>query len=56
MIVVTDEIRTYVMLNYANVNWTSSTQAGSLFGRGGKQSALVCCDKYSDCAEMKFFE
>lgn len=41
LIVATDEIRTYVMLNYANINWTSSTQAGSLFGRGGKQSALV---------------
>ncbi|VDO98440.1 unnamed protein product [Soboliphyme baturini] len=41
MILATDEIRTYVMLNYANVNWTSSTQAGALFGRGGKQSALV---------------
>lgn len=41
LIVATDEIRTYVMLNYANINWTSSTQAGSLFGRGGKQSAVV---------------
>ncbi|KRZ03136.1 Uncharacterized protein T11_17932, partial [Trichinella zimbabwensis] len=41
MVLATDEIRTYVMFNYANVNWTSSTQAGALFGRGGKQSAMV---------------
>ncbi|KFD52274.1 hypothetical protein M514_06837, partial [Trichuris suis] len=41
MVIATDEIRTYVMFNYANVNWTSSTQAGALFGRGGKQSAMV---------------
>jgi len=46
MVVATDEIRTYVMFNYANVNWTSSTQSGSLFGRGGKQSALVSSKIY----------
>lgn len=42
MVVATDEIRTYCMFNYANINWTSSAQAGAITGgRGGKQSALV---------------
>uniref|UniRef100_A0A0K0F7J0 Protein mesh (inferred by orthology to a D. melanogaster protein) n=1 Tax=Strongyloides venezuelensis TaxID=75913 RepID=A0A0K0F7J0_STRVS len=42
MVIATDEIRSYVMLNYAHINWTSSAQAGALTGgRGGKQSALV---------------
>uniref|UniRef100_A0A914XL52 NIDO domain-containing protein n=1 Tax=Plectus sambesii TaxID=2011161 RepID=A0A914XL52_9BILA len=41
MVLATDEIRSYAMFNYANINWTSSTAAGSLAGRGGKQSALV---------------
>lgn len=42
MVVATDEIRTYCMFNYANINWTSSAQAGSITGgRGGKQSAIV---------------
>uniref|UniRef100_A0A915HJU4 Mucin-like protein n=1 Tax=Romanomermis culicivorax TaxID=13658 RepID=A0A915HJU4_ROMCU len=41
LLVATDEIRTYVVLNYANINWTSSTAAGSLNGHGGKQSAMV---------------
>ncbi|PIO64558.1 AMOP domain protein [Teladorsagia circumcincta] len=42
MVLATDEIRTYCMLNYANINWTSSSQSGALTrGRGGKQSALV---------------
>ncbi|KIH49350.1 hypothetical protein ANCDUO_20575 [Ancylostoma duodenale] len=41
MVLATDEIRTYCMLNYANINWTSSSQSGALTrGRGGKQSAL----------------
>jgi hypothetical protein len=41
MVLATDEIRSYAMFNYAHINWTSSTAAGSLAGRGGKQSALV---------------
>uniref|UniRef100_A0A1I7RLD5 Protein mesh n=2 Tax=Bursaphelenchus xylophilus TaxID=6326 RepID=A0A1I7RLD5_BURXY len=42
MVVATDEIRTYCMFNFANINWTSSAEAGALIGgRGGKQSALV---------------
>lgn len=41
LVVATDEIRSYVMFNFANVNWTASTSGGSLSGRGGKQSALV---------------
>ncbi|CAJ0946455.1 unnamed protein product, partial [Mesorhabditis belari] len=42
LVIATDEIRSYVMLNYAHINWTSSTMSGSLTrGRGGKQSALV---------------
>lgn len=42
MVLATDEIRTYCMLNYANINWTSSSQSGALTrGRGGMQSALV---------------
>lgn len=42
MVVATDEIRTYCMFNYANINWTSSAQAGAITGgRGGKQSAIV---------------
>uniref|UniRef100_A0A1I7XE73 non-specific serine/threonine protein kinase n=1 Tax=Heterorhabditis bacteriophora TaxID=37862 RepID=A0A1I7XE73_HETBA len=41
MVIATDEIRTYCILNYANINWTSSSQSGALTrGRGGKQSAL----------------
>ncbi|WKX89454.1 hypothetical protein Q1695_008814 [Nippostrongylus brasiliensis] len=42
MVLATDEIRTYCMFNYANINWTSSSQSGALSrGRGGKQSAVV---------------
>ncbi|KAI6179709.1 Protein mesh [Aphelenchoides besseyi] len=42
MLVATDEIRTYCLFNYANINWTSSATAGALTGgRGGHQSALV---------------
>uniref|UniRef100_A0AC34Q918 NIDO domain-containing protein n=1 Tax=Panagrolaimus sp. JU765 TaxID=591449 RepID=A0AC34Q918_9BILA len=42
MVVATDEIRTYCMFNFANINWTSSATAGAVTGgRGGKQSALV---------------
>ncbi|KAH7726583.1 Protein K03H1.5 [Aphelenchoides avenae] len=42
LVVATDEIRTYCMFNFANVNWTSSATAGAITGgRGGKQSALV---------------
>jgi hypothetical protein len=41
MVMASDEIRSYTMFNFANINWTSSTSAGALFGRGGKQSALV---------------
>ncbi|KAK6044680.1 Nidogen-like protein [Cooperia oncophora] len=47
MVLATDEIRTYCMLNYANINWTSSSQSGALTrGRGGKQSALVSEKSY----------
>ncbi|ETN86795.1 hypothetical protein NECAME_16110 [Necator americanus] len=31
----------YVMFNYAHINWTSSNTAGALQGRGGLQSAIV---------------
>lgn len=41
LILATDEIRSYVIFNYAHINWTSSTSAGTFAGRGGKQSALV---------------
>lgn len=41
MVLATDEIRSYAMFNYANINWTSSMTAGTFSGRGGKQSALV---------------
>ena len=41
MVLLTDEIRTYCIFNYANINWTSSTSAGNFNGRGGRQSALV---------------
>jgi len=42
LVIATDEIRSYAMLNYAHINWTSSSQSGALTGgRGGKQSALV---------------
>lgn len=40
--IATDEIRSYAMFNFANINWTSSATAGALIGgRGGKQSAIV---------------
>ncbi|KAI6182105.1 Protein mesh [Aphelenchoides bicaudatus] len=42
LVVATDEIRTYCMFNFANINWTSSATAGAVTGgRGGHQSALV---------------
>jgi hypothetical protein len=42
LLVATDEIRTYCMFNFANINWTSSASAGAITGgRGGHQSALV---------------
>ncbi|EPB77953.1 AMOP domain protein [Ancylostoma ceylanicum] len=31
----------YVMFNYAHINWTSSNTAGALQGRGGLQSAIA---------------
>ncbi|CDW54207.1 VWD and NIDO and AMOP domain containing protein [Trichuris trichiura] len=41
MVLTTDEHRSYVLLNYANINYTSSTSAGALGGRGGRQSAII---------------
>lgn len=41
VVLATDEIRSYVIFNYAHINWTSSNTAGALQGRGGMQSALV---------------
>lgn len=42
MVIATDEIRSYCMFNFANINWTSSATAGAITGgRGGHQSALV---------------
>ena len=41
MVIATDEIRSYVIMNYGHINWTSSNSAGALRGRGGKQSAMV---------------
>jgi hypothetical protein len=41
MVLATDEIRSYVIFNYAHINWTSSNIAGALQGRGGLQSALA---------------
>ncbi|KAI6197755.1 hypothetical protein M3Y94_01262500 [Aphelenchoides besseyi] len=41
MVLATDEIRSYVIFNYAHINWTSSNTAGALQGRGGMQSALA---------------
>ncbi|VDP43093.1 unnamed protein product, partial [Soboliphyme baturini] len=40
-VLATDEHRSYAIFNYAHVNYTSSTSAGTLRGRGGKQSAIV---------------
>ncbi|PIO59931.1 hypothetical protein TELCIR_18590, partial [Teladorsagia circumcincta] len=40
VVLATDEIRSYVMFNYAHINWTSSNTAGALQGRGGLQSAM----------------
>lgn len=41
MVLATDEIRSYVIFNYAYLNWTSSRESGSISGRGGYQSAIV---------------
>ncbi|KAI6176564.1 hypothetical protein M3Y97_00811800 [Aphelenchoides bicaudatus] len=41
VVLATDEIRSYVIFNYAHINWTSSNVAGALQGRGGLQSALA---------------
>ncbi|KRY79113.1 Uncharacterized protein T4A_5977 [Trichinella pseudospiralis] len=41
LVILTDEIRSYTIFNYATLNWTSSTDAGSLRGRGGYQSAIA---------------
>uniref|UniRef100_A0A915J1N2 NIDO domain-containing protein n=1 Tax=Romanomermis culicivorax TaxID=13658 RepID=A0A915J1N2_ROMCU len=41
MVLVTDEIRSYVIFNYAHINWTSSRESGSISGRGGYQSAIA---------------
>lgn len=41
VVLATDEIRSYVIFNYAHINWTSSNIAGALQGRGGLQSALA---------------
>lgn len=41
MVIATEEIRSYVILNYAHINYTSSVAAGGWSGRGGRQSALV---------------
>lgn len=37
------QLSSYVMFNYAHINWTSSNTAGALQGRGGLQSAMVSC-------------
>lgn len=41
MVIASDEIRTFVIFNYARLNWTSSNEAGGLNGFGGKQAAMV---------------
>ena len=41
VVLATDEIRSYVMMNYAHINWTSANNAGALQGRGGMQSAMA---------------
>ncbi|CAJ0598025.1 unnamed protein product [Cylicocyclus nassatus] len=41
VVLATDEIRSYIMFNYAHINWTSSNTAGALQGRGGLQSAIA---------------
>lgn len=41
LIIATDEIRSYVIFNYARLNWTTSNEAGGLNGFGGKQAAMV---------------
>lgn len=41
LVLATDEIRSFVVFNYGNVNWTSSSAAGGFSGRGGRQSAVV---------------
>ncbi|KFD47478.1 hypothetical protein M514_11639 [Trichuris suis] len=40
LVLATDEVRSYAIFNYAALNWTSSTDAGSLRGRGGYQSSI----------------
>uniref|UniRef100_A0A914XKJ5 AMOP domain protein n=1 Tax=Plectus sambesii TaxID=2011161 RepID=A0A914XKJ5_9BILA len=41
MVIASDEIRTFVIFNYARLNWTSSNEAGGLNGFGGKQAAMA---------------
>uniref|UniRef100_A0A915JE09 NIDO domain-containing protein n=1 Tax=Romanomermis culicivorax TaxID=13658 RepID=A0A915JE09_ROMCU len=41
MVITTDEVRSYVLFNYARINYTSSAPSGAIGGRGGRQSALV---------------
>ncbi|KRY36412.1 Uncharacterized protein T01_9211 [Trichinella spiralis] len=41
LVLTTDEHRSFVVFNYANINHTSSTSAGAFHGRGGRQSAIV---------------
>lgn len=41
MVIATDEIRTFVIFNYARLNWTTSNEAGGLNGFGGKQAAMA---------------
>lgn len=41
LVLATDEIRSFVMINYARLNWTSANDAGGLNGYGGHQAAMV---------------
>ena len=39
--IATDEVHSYVMFNYANINWTTSTAFGGFSGHGGSQNAKI---------------
>lgn len=53
LILTTDEVRSYVVFNYAHINYTSSSDAGSVNGKGGLQSALVF--NYCKRVQILFF-
>lgn len=47
LVIASDRIVSYVMFNYARLNWTTSNEAGGLNGFGGKQAAVVTIISFS---------